>query len=103
MDVYISNMFSSAGNRITYQPQFQAGVAASTVSQLQRMARGNTLYLNFGEPRAGTARFDDVSEAMQVTMGRWAWASKFIDLTNDGWQDLLVANGYLTNELPDDL
>jgi len=36
-------------------------------------------------------------------MGRWAWSSLFADLNNDGWQDLVVANGYLTNERTDDL
>jgi hypothetical protein len=36
-------------------------------------------------------------------MGRWAWASRFIDINNDSWDDLIVTNGYLTNELEDDL
>jgi len=38
-----------------------------------------------------------------VEMGRWAWSSEFADLTNDGWPDLVVANGYVTNKNPDDL
>jgi len=29
-------------------------------------------------------------------MGRWAWSDQFVDLNNDGWEDLVVANGYLT-------
>jgi hypothetical protein len=29
-------------------------------------------------------------------MARWAWASNFVDLNNDGWEDLVVANGMLT-------
>jgi hypothetical protein len=36
-------------------------------------------------------------------MGRWAWASKFVDLNNDGWPDLAIANGYITGEDPHDL
>jgi hypothetical protein len=98
MDLYVSNMFSAAGNRVTYQRQFAAGLADATVAGLQRMARGNTLFEN---ARDGT--FRDVSEAAAVTMGRWAWASKFVDLNNDGWQDLVVANGYVTNDDSDDL
>ena len=61
------------------------------------MARGNTLFSNRG------GRFQDVSEPSGAMMGRWAWASKFVDLNNDGWQDLVVLNGYVTNEQPDDL
>ena len=36
-------------------------------------------------------------------MGRWAWASLFADLNRDGWEDLLVCNGYITGERLDDL
>ena len=41
-------------------------------------------------------RFNDVSTDARVTMGGWAWSSLFADINNDGWQDLLVANGYIT-------
>ena len=35
--------------------------------------------------------------------GRWAWSSVFADIDNDGWDDLLIANGYLTTEDTGDL
>ena len=97
MDLYVGNMFSAAGNRITFQRRF-TGARPDTAVQLQRMARGNTLFQ--GEQEGS---FRDVSETAGVTMGRWAWSSLFADLNNDGWQDLLVSNGYLTNKLPEDL
>ena len=31
-----------------------------------------------------------------LTMGRWAWGSNFIDLNNDGWEDIYVANGFMS-------
>jgi hypothetical protein len=31
-----------------------------------------------------------------VTLGRWAWGSTFVDMNNDGWEDLYVTNGFLT-------
>jgi hypothetical protein len=97
-DLYVGNMFSAAGNRVVFQREFQNGRSASGNQGMQRMARGNTLFA-----ATGNGGFQDVSEETKVTMGRWAWSSRFADLNNDGWIDLVVANGYLTNEHADDL
>ncbi|MCA9170965.1 MAG: VCBS repeat-containing protein, partial [Planctomycetales bacterium] len=43
LDLYVSNMFSSAGNRITTQERFQLGADSQTVGHYQRFARGNSL------------------------------------------------------------
>ena len=75
----------AAGGRVTFQSQFKSD-APEVKKRLQRFARGNTLLRNDGE------RFEDVSEAAAVTMGRWAWGSNFVDLNNDGWEDLVAAN-----------
>ncbi|MCH8045369.1 MAG: VCBS repeat-containing protein [Planctomycetes bacterium] len=98
MDLYVSNMFSSAGNRITYQRQFRQGDDQVTLAQIRRMARGNSLFKN-----VGGGKFLDVSVETGVTMGRWAWGSKFVDLNNDGREDIVVANGFVTQANPDDL
>ncbi len=99
MDLYVSNMWSSAGNRIAYQRQFQESADDATLQQYQRHARGNSLFENVGS----TGPFRDVSVPAAVTMGRWAWSSHFADINNDGWQDLLVANGFVTQEDTSDL
>lgn len=98
MDLYVGNMFSSAGNRITSQPRFDRSGTEQAVAHVRRTARGNTLLLNRGD-----REFEDVSLAAAVNMGRWAWASSFVDINNDGWQDMVVANGYLTMEDSGDL
>jgi hypothetical protein len=105
MDLYVGNMWSSAGNRVTYQPKFSQGKTDVAVSQIRRMARGNTLFMNAsgGHPERTRAQFDDVGEEQAVEMGRWAWSSKFVDLSNDGWSDLIVANGFVSGYIPDDL
>ena len=95
-DIYVSNMFSSAGNRITHNPQFKTGIDEKKKGDFQRHARGNSLFRNNGD---GT--FTDTSIASGVTLGRWAWGSVFADFNNDGWQDLYVANGFITAEDPD--
>jgi hypothetical protein len=99
MDLYVGNMFSSAGLRITYQREFKEGVSDSTRALYQHHARGNSLFES-----AGDGTFRDVSFEAGVTMGRWAWSSNFVDINNDGWEDLVVANGMVTGpEDPGDL
>ena len=97
-DLLVGNMFSSAGNRIVTQAQFMQGVTDDTKALYRRHAKGNSLFLNKGD-----GSFDDISETAGITLGRWAWSSKMADLDNDGWQDLYVANGYLTQDDPHDL
>ncbi len=91
MDAYVANMWSSAGNRITFQPKFKANSSDEVKHRLQRFARGNTLLENSEDHK-----FVDVSAKSGVEMGRWAWSSQWADLNNDGWEDILIANGYLT-------
>ncbi|MEM8679216.1 MAG: VCBS repeat-containing protein, partial [Planctomycetota bacterium] len=97
MDLYVANMFSSAGNRITRQQAFKPEENADTLATYQRFAKGNSLFANIA------GQFEEVSADAHVEMGRWAWSSLFADLNNDGWEDLLVANGYITTEDTGDL
>ena len=98
MDLYISNMFSAAGNRIVYQHQFKAGEDDEVRRKFQYMARGNSLFQN-----TGNGVFRDVSQQADIMIGNWSWGSQFVDLNNDGHEDILVANGYLTRSDSSDL
>jgi hypothetical protein len=88
-DLLVGNMFSSAGQRVSFQRKYEAGK--------KRMARGNTLFTSSKDG------FKDTSIESGITNGGWAWSSGFADLNNDGWEDLVVANGYLSNTRDDDL
>ena len=52
---------------------------------------------------AGGGKFREVGSEAAVETGRWAWSSVFWDLNNDGWEDLLVANGFITTQDTGDL
>jgi hypothetical protein len=100
VDLHLGAMFSSAGSRITTQDRFRPELPEEVRGQFRRLARGNTLFLNRAKP---TVTFEDISVAAGITMGRWSWASLFADINCDAWPDLLVANGFVTGEIPDDL
>ena len=97
-DIYVSNMFSSAGSRITRQKQFKTNLDETEKQVFRRHARGNSLFENLGG-----GEFKDQSIDLGVTLGRWAWGSLFVDLNNDGWEDLYVTNGFITADNNNDL
>jgi hypothetical protein len=87
MDLYVSNMYSTAGNRILRRGPGK--VAPEQHAKLLKMARGNTLFRNRGD---GT--FEDVTEKMGVGRAGWAWSSAAYDYDNSGHSHLFVANGF---------
>lgn len=91
-DLYVGNMWSSAGLRISDKAGFRAGSATDARSLYRRHAKGNSLFRGLGE-----GRFEEVSSSAGVERGRWAWSSDAVDLDNDGYEDLYVANGYVSN------
>jgi VCBS repeat protein len=97
LDLHVSNMFSSAGLRVAYQDEFRASSTAQARAGARRHAQGNSLFLG------GPDGFRDVSDLAGIRMGRWAWGARFVDFNGDGFEDLIVPNGFMTNELEDDL
>ena len=93
MDIYVGNMFSSAGNRITFQPGFQPGTRcrhsrrAATHGQRATRCSWQTRRADFATV-AGEAGVHDGALGLELDF--------LADLNNDGWHDLVVANGYLT-------
>jgi hypothetical protein len=86
-DLYVSNMYSKAGMRIT-------GQIAGLNGRFRHHAAGNVLLRNAGD------RFDTVSglepPALTVAKAGWSWGGQFVDVDNDGFLDIYVTNGYYT-------
>jgi hypothetical protein len=91
-DLYVTNMFSKAGRRITRSAASAGGM------RFAPMAMGNSLFHNRGE------RFEKVSgtkpPALLVEKGGWGWGGQFVDVDNDGDLDLHAAAGYYTAPAP---
>ena len=98
MDIYVSSMFSGAGNQVVPHADFNPSMPEETRLKYLKMVRGNSLLKNLGG-----GRFADVTNPMAEVFARWAWGAKFADLNNDGWEDLYVANGYISQPDKDDL
>lgn len=87
-DVYVSNMYSEAGRRMTVR-----------IPGLSRMflesASGNWLYR-----QTSPGKFQQVAgletPAMAVMNAGWSWGGCFVDFDNDRFQDLYVLSGYFT-------
>lgn len=87
-DLYVSNMFSKAGRRITRQVDgLKQDFAAS--------AEGNYLY---HQEEGGTFRLVSGLEppALTVAEAGWSWGGQFTDVDNDGFLDLYALSGYFT-------
>lgn len=87
-DLYVTNMFSKAGKRITAQ-------VPGLNPMFAQMARGNSLFRNVSENR-----FDKVSgpkpPAVAVEVAGWSYGSQFVDVDNDGYLDIFAPSGYYT-------
>jgi len=86
LDLHVTRMSSTAGNRI---------LARLTTfplrGHLSHLAAGNGLYRN-----KGAGFFEDVSAAAGPFPAGWAWGGGFVDIDNDGWEDLFTPNGHLS-------
>jgi Flp pilus assembly protein TadD/peroxiredoxin len=90
-DIYVANMWSAAGQRVSDQEIFHAGDPETIRGLYRRHARGNSLYRN-----QGNGKFQNMSNTAGVEMGRWAWSSDAWDFDHDGYPDLYIANGYIS-------
>jgi Flp pilus assembly protein TadD/peroxiredoxin len=97
-DIYVANMWSAAGVRVSEQKIFHEKDPEDIRALYRHHARGNSLYRN-----QGNGRFQNVSAQAGVEMGRWAWSSDSWDFDHDGYPDIYIANGYISGPDPRDL
>ncbi len=69
-------------------------VYVSNITEMGILLQGNNLW----EPKMDNGKLDFVNSAgaLGVELGGWSWGSQFGDLNNDGFQDLYLANGYIS-------
>lgn len=86
-DIYVSNMYSKAGRRIT------AGIA-NIDPRFSQAAEGNTLFRNTGS--GFTKVSGDAPDALKVHKSGWSWGGQFLDFDNDCDLDIFALSGFYT-------
>lgn len=93
LDLYVSNMSSTAGNRILNR--LADDLDPKVFAMLKKAAAGNTI---FARTNVG---FDALSDS-GGTGAAWAWSSGLADFDLDGSLDIFCANGFVTGDLAHD-
>ena len=96
-DLYVGNMWTAAGERISTQKNFQQSASPDARAMYQKHAMGNSLLRNT------ETGFQDVTGRAGVAMGRWAWSSDVWDFDQDGSVDLYITNGMISGPAEQDL
>lgn len=97
-DIYVANMWTAGGIRVSEQDIFQKDLGPEARAYYRRHAMGNYLFRNGGD-----GHFKDVGMSSGTTMGRWAWSSDTLDFNHDGFPDIYIANGMVTGTVREDL
>jgi tetratricopeptide (TPR) repeat protein len=96
-DLYVANMWTAAGERLTGEKSFQEAAAPEIRKLYRKHTMGNSLFENKG------GVFKDVTDRSQTGVGRWAWSSDAWDFDHDGFPDLYVTNGMISGPIREDL
>jgi tetratricopeptide (TPR) repeat protein len=97
-DLYIADMWTAPGIRISEQPAFQNQTTEQVRSLYRKHALGNSLFRN-----TGSEHFEDLATRSGTAMGRWSWCSDSWDFDQDGFPDLYIANGMISGPRREDL
>lgn len=95
LDLYVSNMSSTAGNRIL--GRLTDDIDPETHALLKKLAAGNSIFI--AKEGGGFERREKSAGGLG---GNWAWSAVVCDLDLDGFQDVYLANGFVTGDQPFD-
>lgn len=72
-------------------------VYVTNISEPGVLVQGNNLWVP--DPTdAGIPRYRNMASTLKVDMGGWSYAAQFGDLNNDGFVDLFMTNGYVSDD-----
>lgn len=88
-----SGMNASLGD---FQDSGKLALYISNINDPGNLIQGNNLWVP--EPTHGKSipHFDDYAVASGVDDGGWSFGAQFVDLSNSGWLDIFLTNGYIS-------
>ena len=101
-DLYVADMWTAAGERISMQDIFKEDAPQETRALYHKHAMGNSLFRNVSR-NSGASAFEAATRAAGVGIGRWAWSSDSWDFDHDGFSDLYIVNGMVSGPTHEDL
>jgi tetratricopeptide (TPR) repeat protein len=96
-DLYVADMWTAAGLRISTQDIFQRSASPEVRALYRKHAMGNSLFRN------ADGRFEAAGASSGTSMGRWSWSSDVWDFNHDGYPDIYIANGMVSGSTREDL
>lgn len=102
-DLYVTNMFSKANRRVvSFFLKDGENFDATQIGDnpldpiYARLGAGNTLFHNNGSEQPWEHVSGMAKPKLLVEAGGWGWGALFMDINNDGWEDLYGPAGYYT-------
>ncbi len=95
LDLYVSNMSSTAGNRIL--DRYKEDVPDELYAILKKSAAGNTIFT-----RTDPGGFTALPKSAGGVGANWAWSPALADFDLDGHLDVFCTNGFVTGTLAHD-
>jgi tetratricopeptide (TPR) repeat protein len=96
-DLYVADMWTAAGIRVSMQDGFQRNASPEQRALYRKHSMGNSLFRNSG------VGYEDVGARSGTTVGRWSWSCDSWDFNHDGYPDLYISNGMISGTSREDL
>ncbi|PWN06689.1 CRTAC1 family protein [Rhodohalobacter mucosus] len=92
-----SGMSASLGD---FMNRGEYSIYITNISEAGVLMQGNNLWVpsSSTESESGVPGYRNLAGNMGVEIGEWGYGGQFVDLNNDGYLDLYVANGYVSDE-----
>lgn len=88
-----------SGMNVSFGDILNTGAPAIYISNISEngvLIQGNNLWLPREGSSPGKPQYDNMAQAMGVENGGWSFGAQFGDLNNDGYLDLFLTDGYVS-------